>query len=491
MVCHASAWDVDNEDDLRIKMCIEITAEDFTTIHHELGHNFYQRAYKHQPFLFRDSANDGFHEAIGDAIALSITPAYLKQIGFSTQEPDPSKDLGLLMQMALDKVAFLPFGLLIDQWRWKVFSGEVPPASYNEAWWELRQKYQGVTAPVARSEADFDPGAKYHVPANVPYTRYFLAHILQFQFHRALCQRRGYQGPLNRCSIYGSKEAGARLQKMLAMGLSRPWPDALEALTGQRQMDATRDPRLLRAAAEVARRAERRASRWAGRSVRGALVAPRRGVAACAGGVASPRPRRRSRRRRSPRARRGCKRCDGFLPFYWDAEKGQLLLEIARSARSSSTARAWPAGRACSRSRLDRGQLGELALVRFERVGPARAAPPAPDRAPQRRRRRASARAWWRSRSLRPCWPPCRSWRRTASACSSTPPSSCCGTPSSLPLLRQAQVGEWRQDVARSAHPLRPHGRLPAQHRDRGGADLHLRQPAAARWPACCPTAAP
>jgi peptidyl-dipeptidase A len=220
-------------------MCIEITAEDFSTIHHELGHNFYQRAYKGQPFLFRDSAHDGFHEAIGDAVALSITPAYLKQLGFISQEPDPSKDLGLLMQMALDKVAFLPFGLLIDQWRWKVFSGEVPPARYNSSWWELRQKYQGVKEPLPRSEDEFDAGAKYHVPANVPYTRYFLADILQFQFHRALCQARGYQGPLNRCSIYDDKEAGARLQKMLAMGQSRPWPDALEALTGQRQMDAT------------------------------------------------------------------------------------------------------------------------------------------------------------------------------------------------------------------------------------------------------------
>jgi peptidyl-dipeptidase A len=239
VVCHASAWDVDNEDDLRIKMCIEITAEDFTTIHHELGHNFYQRAYKDQPFLFRDSANDGFHEAIGDTIALSITPPYLKRLGFIGQEPDPSKDLGLLMQLALDKVAFLPFGLLIDQWRWKVFSGEVPPGRYNAAWWELREKYQGVKAPVPRSEQDFDPGAKYHVPANVPYTRYFLADILQFQFHRALCQAAGYQGPLNRCSIYENKEAGTRLKKMLAMGQSRPWPDALEALTGQRQMDAT------------------------------------------------------------------------------------------------------------------------------------------------------------------------------------------------------------------------------------------------------------
>ncbi len=238
-VCHASAWDVDNVEDLRIKMCIKINAEDFSTIHHELGHNFYQRAYNQHSTLYIDSANDGFHEAVGDTIALSVTPKYLVEIGLLDAEPPAEADLGFLLNMALDKIAFLPFGLLIDQWRWKVFSGEITPENYNAGWWDLREKYQGIKPPVARSETDFDPGAKYHVPGGTPYTRYFLAHILQFQFHRALCEAAGFEGPLHRCSIYGSKEAGERLQNMLAMGLSRPWPDALEALTGQREMDAT------------------------------------------------------------------------------------------------------------------------------------------------------------------------------------------------------------------------------------------------------------
>jgi peptidyl-dipeptidase A len=237
VVCHASAWNLDSQDDLRIKMCIETNEEDFITIHHELGHNFYQRAYKTQPYLFRDSANDGFHEAIGDTIALSVTPRYLMRVGLLDKEPDPSKDIGLLLKRALEKIAFLPFGVVIDQWRWKVFSGEISPASYNTEWWRMREKYQGVAAPAARSEADFDPGAKYHVPANVPYTRYFLAGLLQFQFHRGLCKAPG--APLHRCSIYEDKEAGQRLNTMLQMGLSRPWPEALEALTGQKAMDAT------------------------------------------------------------------------------------------------------------------------------------------------------------------------------------------------------------------------------------------------------------
>ena len=239
VVCHASAWDVDNVDDLRIKMCIEINADDFNVIHHELGHNFYQRAYNRQPFLFRSGANDGFHEAVGDTIALSITPEYLVKIGLLDRAPDASKDLGLLMARALDKVAFLPFGLLIDQWRWKVYSGEVKPEQYNRAWWELRRKYQGVAPASERGEEYFDAGAKYHVPANVPYTRYFLAHILQFQFHKALSDAAGCTGPVHRCSIYGNKDAGRRLKEMLEMGASRPWQEALEKITGARQMDAT------------------------------------------------------------------------------------------------------------------------------------------------------------------------------------------------------------------------------------------------------------
>jgi len=237
VVCHASAWDIDWKEDLRIKMCIEITGEDFTTVHHELGHNYYQRAYMHQPPLFADSANDGFHEALGDTIALSVTPSYLVRIGYLDKAPPDN--LNPLMMRALDKIAFLPFGLLVDKWRFDVFAGRVKPDQYNQHWWKLRTQYQGVAPPVARSEKDFDPGAKYHVAGNVPYTRYFLATILQFQFHRALCKEAGHTGPLHTCSIYGSSEAGRRLNEMMKMGLEQPWPEALEALTGEKQMDAT------------------------------------------------------------------------------------------------------------------------------------------------------------------------------------------------------------------------------------------------------------
>ncbi|MDQ7008153.1 MAG: M2 family metallopeptidase [Acidobacteriota bacterium] len=239
VVCHASAWDIDFSGDLRIKMCIEINEEDFVTIHHELGHIFYYQSYDHLSPLYRQGANDGFHEAVGDTIALSITPAYLEQVGLLRPGTAADDDTAWLLKTALEKVAFLPFGLLVDQWRWKVFSGEIPADAYNAGWWELREKLQGIAPPVPRSEDDFDPGAKYHVPANTPYMRYFLAHILQFQFHKALCEAAGYRGPLHRCSIYGNEEAGRRLREMLALGRSRPWPDALEALTGSREMDAS------------------------------------------------------------------------------------------------------------------------------------------------------------------------------------------------------------------------------------------------------------
>jgi peptidyl-dipeptidase A len=238
VVCHASAWDVDNVEDLRIKMCTKVNADDFVTIHHELGHNFYQRAYNRQPFLYMNGANDGFHEAIGDFIALSVTPDYLVRLGLlrQNQVPSPDKDIGLLLRQAMDKVAFLPFGLLVDKWRWGVFSGATPTSGYNQAWNDLRLQYQGITPPVPRSEQDFDPGAKYHIPGNTPYARYFLARILQFQFYKAACQQAGWTGPLHRCSFYGNKEVGRRLNAMLEMGASRPWPDALEAFTGTREM---------------------------------------------------------------------------------------------------------------------------------------------------------------------------------------------------------------------------------------------------------------
>ncbi|MDB5711209.1 MAG: peptidyl-dipeptidase [Sphingomonas bacterium] len=238
VICHASAWDIDNQDDIRVKTCLKINADDFVTIHHELGHNYYQRAYKGQPFLYENGANDGFHEAIGDFVALSITPNYLVQIGLldPAKVPTPDKDIGLLLRQAMDKVAFLPFGLLIDKWRWGVFAGTVPATDYEKGWNDLRLHYQGIVPPVARDETRFDPGAKYHVPASVPYTRYFLARLLQFQFYQAACKQAGWKGPLHRCSFYGNKEVGAKLNAMLAMGQSKPWPDALQVFTGSREI---------------------------------------------------------------------------------------------------------------------------------------------------------------------------------------------------------------------------------------------------------------
>ena len=238
VICHASAWDIDQKEDVRIKMCIKVNGDDFVTIHHELGHNYYQRAYNKLPYLYLNGANDGFHEAIGDTIALSITPQYLVQIGLldAARVPAADKDIGLLLKQAMDKVAFLPFGLLVDKWRWGVFAGTIKPANYNAAWTDLRRHYQGIVPPVARDETNFDPGAKYHIPGNTPYTRYFLARLLQFQFYEAACKQAGWTGPLHRCSFYGNKEVGRRFHAMLEMGASKPWPDALQAFTGSRDM---------------------------------------------------------------------------------------------------------------------------------------------------------------------------------------------------------------------------------------------------------------
>lgn len=240
VVCHASAWDVAYADDLRLKMCVKITEDDLLTIHHELGHDYYFHSYHTLPMLFQDGANDGFHEAIGDAIALSVTPSYLKSIGLLATVPKNDKAaMDVMMKRALGKIAFLPFGRLMDQWRWDVFSGKTPPSKYNESWWALREKFQGVSPPVARSEADFDPGAKFHIASSTPYARYFLAAIYQFQFHRAMCKLAGFTGPLSECSIFGSKAAGEKLKAMLSLGSSKPWPEALKVLSGETSADAS------------------------------------------------------------------------------------------------------------------------------------------------------------------------------------------------------------------------------------------------------------
>ena len=240
VVCHASAWDIDNGNDPRIKQCVEINEEQLETLHHELGHIYYYLMYKDQPSVFKGGAHDGFHEAIGDTVQLSMTPAYLKEKGLISETVESYEaTINKQMKMALQKIAFLPFGKMIDEWRWQVFSGEISPEDYNAEWWRLREEYQGITAPLARSEADFDAGAKYHIPGNTPYTRYFLSFIMQFQFHKALCDVAGFKGPLHECSIYGNKAAGKKLGDMLAMGQSKPWPEAMKAMTGQRGMDGS------------------------------------------------------------------------------------------------------------------------------------------------------------------------------------------------------------------------------------------------------------
>lgn len=240
VVCHASAWGLDGGNDLRIKMCINQTYDELRVIYHELGHNYYQGAYKNQPPLFQDSAHGGFHEAIGDTVTLSMTPGYLAEVGLiGSADEDRRAVINRQMQMALDKIAFLPFGKLVDEWRWGVYSGAITPENYNQSWWDLRTKYQGIAPAVERSEADFDPGSKYHIPGNVSYTRYFLAHVLMFQFQRTLCDIAGHEGELQACSIYGSKEAGEKLYAMLEAGASQPWQDTLELMTGTREMDAT------------------------------------------------------------------------------------------------------------------------------------------------------------------------------------------------------------------------------------------------------------
>jgi peptidyl-dipeptidase A len=240
VVCHASAWPMNTEGEVRMKMCIKPNEEELTTIYHELGHIYYYLAYKQHPPMFQNGAHDGFHEAIGDTIVLSMTPDYLASIGL-VDKPAVSEEavINSQMRMALAKVSFLPFGLMIDRWRWGVFDGSIAPDQYNQAWWDLKAKYQGVAPVSPRGEEFFDAGAKYHVPGNTPYTRYFLSHVLQFQFYKSLCDAAGHEGPLYTCNFANNPEAGKRYWAMMERGASQPWQQTLKELTGGEQMDGS------------------------------------------------------------------------------------------------------------------------------------------------------------------------------------------------------------------------------------------------------------
>jgi peptidyl-dipeptidase A len=257
VVCHASRWDLDNVDDLRIKMCTKVNADDFVTIHHELGHNYYQRAYNKQPFLYLNGANDGFHEAIGDFIALSITPEYLVQIGLldatrcrartriHRPAAAPGDGQGRLP-------ALRPAGRQMALGRLR---GQAP-ADTTRPGPICACKYQGIVPPVARDETNFDAGAKYHIPGNTPYTRYFLARILQFQFYKAACNIAKWKGPLHRCSFYGNKEVGAKAERHAGNGRVQALARRTAGLHRQPRDGWHGDDRLFQAADDLAQTAE-------------------------------------------------------------------------------------------------------------------------------------------------------------------------------------------------------------------------------------------
>jgi len=246
LTCHASAWDFYNGEDFRIKQCTRVNQEDFVTVNHEMGHVQYFLQYNNQSYLYRDGANPGFHEGVADILSLAVgTATYFQKLGLLGEEVDigdEETNINILFDMALERIAFLPFGYLVDKFRWDVYSGRTSLDNMNCHWWKLRHEIQGLAPPGPRDNSQFDAGAKYHVAGDVGYVRYFTAFIYEFQFYRALCLESGDyvpgdpKKPLHRCNFYGNTAAGDKLRAMLQMGASRPWMEAMEKMTGQRAM---------------------------------------------------------------------------------------------------------------------------------------------------------------------------------------------------------------------------------------------------------------
>lgn len=237
--CAASTWNLDLAGDVRVQLCLGQTEGDFLTAAHELGHAHYERAYRDLPAWLQDGANDAFHEAVGDIAMLAMTPRWLHSAGLAAAPGhDHHARINAQMRIALARLPRLAAALALEHWRWGVFAGRIPAAQDNRAWWTLKARYQGVGPAEPRPADGFDVGAKYHVAAYRPYLRYFLAGVLQFQFHQALCAAAGQHGPLSDCEIAGDRRAGQHLQAMLASGARQPWPQTLQAFTGHDDFDA-------------------------------------------------------------------------------------------------------------------------------------------------------------------------------------------------------------------------------------------------------------
>ncbi|XP_053436341.1 angiotensin-converting enzyme 2 [Nycticebus coucang] len=241
VVCHPTAWDL-GKGDFRIKMCTKVTMDDFLTAHHEMGHIQYDMAYAVQPFLLRSGANEGFHEAVGEIMSLSAaTPKHLQSIGLLPPDfqDDNETEINFLLKQALTIVGTLPFTYMLEKWRWMVFKGEIPKDQWMKKWWEMKQEIVGVVEPMPHDETYCDPASLFHVSNDYSFIRYYTRTIYQFQFQEALCQAAQHQGPLHKCDISNSIEAGQKLLNMMSLGKSEPWTLALENVVGTRNMNVS------------------------------------------------------------------------------------------------------------------------------------------------------------------------------------------------------------------------------------------------------------
>ncbi|KAG9486097.1 hypothetical protein GDO78_008918, partial [Eleutherodactylus coqui] len=239
VVCHPTAWDM-GMNDFRIKMCSKVNMEDFLTVHHEMGHIQYDMAYHHLPMLLRSGANEGFHEAVGEIMSLSAaTPEHLKSLQLlpsSFIETEETK-INFLLRQALTIVGTLPFTYMLELWRWRVFSGEIPKDKWMQTWWDMKREMVGVVEPVGHDESYCDPAALFHVANDYSFIRYYTRTIYQFQFQDALCKIANRSNPLYSCDITNSTAAGDKLRSMLELGNSKPWTEALKSITGGTKID--------------------------------------------------------------------------------------------------------------------------------------------------------------------------------------------------------------------------------------------------------------
>jgi len=234
---HASCWHIDLETDIRSLQSIEPNARWFFTAHHELGHGYYFKAYTRPevPYLLRLGAAPGFHEGVGELIALASSQVpYLQSRKILPADFKPDKTAFLLDDALARSVPFIYFACgVMPHWEADIHAPiHLRLRNLARCWKNLSDR-QGIEPPSPRGEEFCDAATKTHIndtPAY--YYNYAFATVFKFQLHDYIARKILHQPPQS-CNYADNKEVGTWLNNILKKGGTEDWRKVLKEATGE------------------------------------------------------------------------------------------------------------------------------------------------------------------------------------------------------------------------------------------------------------------